>query len=151
MRLVLSLLLAVAWCGAASAQSITLLRPDSTLSQQARQVPVRNTPIRMTLPEPANLVRVVWRPNSAIPDTVTVFERGGRSFLWTPSRAGVATIITDTGLSQNVSVRYDTFPASGLLILILAGGVLFGGAGFALGKLLGAEMPDAHPERRPDT
>lgn len=133
----------------AGAQPITLLRPDTTLDEATRHVPVRNTPIRITLPEPANHVRVIWRPKSAIPDTVTVLETGGTSFLWTPRRAGVATILTDTGIEQNVSVRYDTFPASGLLILILAGGVLFGGAGFALGKLLGAESPA--PERRADT
>jgi len=53
-------------------------------------------------------------------------------------------------VAQNVSVRYAAYPASGIFILIVAGTILFGGAGFAMGKLLSEETPEAL-ERRPDT
>lgn len=103
--------------------------------------PVRGHTTVVTLDSLAETVQVVWRPNSAIPDTVNL-DVSGQSFNWTPTRAGVATMTTSNGTSQNVSVRYDNYPASGIFILIIAGTILFGGAGFAMGKLLGGEMPE---------
>lgn len=99
--------------------------------------PIQGQPVRVTLDTPTSDVKVVWRPNSAIPDTVALSPEG-TSFEWTPSRAGVATVVTPEG-SQNVSVRYSAYPASGIFILIIAATILFGGAGFAMGKLLSDE------------
>ncbi|GAB5536574.1 MAG: hypothetical protein Rubg2KO_28230 [Rubricoccaceae bacterium] len=110
---------------------------------EAPDAPVQGHPVRIILDEPTESVQVVWRPNSAIPDTVSL-DPEGTSFLWTPTRAGVATVITDGG-TQNVSVRYDEFPGSGILVLVLAAGILFGGAGFAMGKLLSGDAPPALP------
>ena len=104
---------------------------------------VQGQPVRITLDQPATDVSVVWRPNSAIPDTVAL-DPAGTSFTWTPTRAGVATVVTPEA-SQNVSVRYSGFPASGIFILIVAGTILFGGAAFAMGKLLGDDGPPALP------
>lgn len=104
---------------------------------------VQGQPVRITLDVPTTDVSVVWRPNSAIPDTVAL-DPTGTQFTWTPTRAGVATVVTPEA-SENVSVRYSGFPASGILILILAGGILFGGAAFAMGKLLGDDPPAALP------
>lgn len=101
--------------------------------------PFQGEPVRITLDAPTESVQVVWRPNSAIPDTVSL-DPSGLSFEWTPTRAGVASIVTPEG-SQNVSVRYRSYPASGIFILIIAGSILFGGAGFAMGKLLGDDGP----------
>ncbi len=103
--------------------------------------PIQGHPTIVTLDSLAESVQVIWRPNSAIPDTVNL-EVTGQSFTWTPLQAGVATMTTSNGTSQNVSVRYDSYPASGIFILIIAGTILFGGAGFAMGKLLGGEMPE---------
>ena len=103
--------------------------------------PVKGHATVVTLDSLAEQVQVVWRPNSAIPDTVTL-DVSGQTFTWTPTHAGVATMTTSNGTSQNVSVRYDSYPASGIFILIIAGTILFGGAGFAMGKLLGGEMPE---------
>ena len=105
--------------------------------------PFQGQPVRITLDQPAEWVKVVWRPNSAIPDTVAL-DPTGTAFEWTPTRAGVASIVTPEG-SQNVSVRYSQYPAAGILILIVAGTVLFGGAGFAMGKLLGDDDEPAAP------
>ena len=102
--------------------------------------PIKGHATVVTLDSLAEQVQVVWRPNSAISDTVTL-DVSGQTFTWTPTQAGVATMITSNGTSQNVSVRYDSYPASGIFILIIAGTILFGGAGFAMGKLFGGEMP----------
>jgi hypothetical protein len=110
---------------------------------EASSFPVQGQPVRVTLDQPTDFVRVVWRPNSAIPDTVTL-DSEGSSFLWTPTRAGVATVLTSNG-EQNVSVRYSSFPGSGILVLVLAGCILFGGAGFAMGKLLSDDEAPALP------
>jgi hypothetical protein len=50
---------------------------------------------------------------------------------WTPSRAGLYVLSTPGGPSQTVSVRFISFPIKGLIILLIAFVVLFGGAGFA--------------------
>lgn len=91
-----------------------------------------------TAPESA---QVVWRPNSAIPDTMDL-GASGTSLTWTPDRAGVATIVTPDG-TKNVSVRYTSLPVLGLFVLVGAGLILFGGAGMAMRALLsGDELPD---------
>lgn len=105
--------------------------------------PIQGHPARITLDQPTTDVKVVWRPNSAIADTV-VLDPTGTSFEWTPTRAGVASIVTPEG-SQNVSVRYSSYPGAGIFILIIAGTILFGGAGFAMGKLLGDDGPVSLP------
>ncbi|MEM1054154.1 MAG: hypothetical protein AAGI52_01405 [Bacteroidota bacterium] len=111
--------------------------------EEAPSQPIQGQPVRVTLDQPTESVQVVWRPNSAIPDTVAL-SPDGATFEWTPSRAGVATVVTPEG-SQNVSVRYSAYPATGIFILILAATILFGGAGFAMGKLLGDEDAPALP------
>lgn len=105
----------------------------------APRFPVQGQPVRVTLDQPTDFVRVVWRPKSALPDTVSLDPQGS-SFLWTPTRAGVATVLTSSG-EQNISVRYESLPGSGILVLVLAGCILFGGAGFAMGKLLSGDEP----------
>ena len=104
----------------------------------------------VTLDSFAEHVQVIWRPNSAISDTVTLHV-SGQTFTWTPTQAGVATMTTSNGTSQNISVRYDSYPASGIFILIIAGTILFGGAGFAMGKLFGGEMPEEGYQMPMDT
>ena len=104
----------------------------------------------VTLDSFAEHVQVIWRPNSAISDTVTLHV-SGQTFTWTPTQAGVATMTTSNGTSQNISVRYDSYPASGIFILIIAGTILFGGAGFAMGKLFGGDDPEEGYQMPMDT
>lgn len=142
-RLALTLLIAATLSFPAAAQIQFEPQPTEP-GGVVPDAPIQGHPVRVTLDEPSEFVQVVWRPNSAIPDTVTL-DPQGTSFLWTPTRAGVATVVTSNG-SKNISVRYDSFPGSGLLVLVLAAAILFGGAGFAMGKLLGDDdLPVSMP------
>lgn len=138
-----TLLAAAALLAAPASAQLTFEPLPAAPGEAAPAQPVQGQPVRITLPGPATSVKVVWRPNSAIPDTVTL-DPTGSSFVWTPTRAGVASVVTPDG-AQNVSVRYASYPSSGILILILAGAILFGGAGFAMGKLLGDDPPPPMP------
>lgn len=138
MPLALTLLAAVALALPVSAQIQFAPQPVQP-GAEAPSAPIQGQPILVTLDEPAESVQVVWRPKSAISDTVTL-DTQGTSFMWTPTRAGVATVVTPNG-SQNISVRYDSFPGSGILVLVLAAVILFGGAGFSMGKLLSGDEP----------
>ena len=54
------------------------------------------------------------------------------------------------GPSRNLSVRFAELPTAGLLVLIVAGLILFGGAAWAMRMLL-SEGPATLPEGRLDT
>jgi hypothetical protein len=154
-RFALLLLLAAALAPTASAQ-FTLTPLPTEEAEEAPAFPIENHPVQITLDAPVDRVEVVWRPNSAVPDTVAL-DATGTSFVWRPTRAGVARIALirgDERIEENVSVRFDSYPGAGIFILIVAGTILFGGAGFAMGKLLGEETPedlDALTEHRADT
>jgi hypothetical protein len=56
---------------------------------------------------------------------------------WTPARPGIATLsVRDDGgstvASRNVAILFSSTPRSGLLVMVLAGALLFGGAGVSL-------------------
>ncbi|HLT46846.1 MAG TPA: hypothetical protein VK002_06420 [Rubricoccaceae bacterium] len=143
----LLLALAAALLAPVAAAQFTLTPLPYEESEEPPEVPIAGRPVQITLDEPVDRVEVVWRPNSAIPDTV-VLDATGTSFVWRPTRAGVARIALvrgDERIEENVSVRYDRYPGSGIFILIIAGTILFGGAGFAMGKLLGEEAPPELP------
>ena len=130
------LLLALALAAGADAQITT--SPD---------VIVRGQPVAVTFAQPTDSLLVTYRPNSGIAFEEVV-PASGATATWTPSRAGVVALATPGGASQNVSVRFDRTPLSGLIILILAGIVLFGGAAYAMRALL---SEDASPDLPLDT
>lgn len=105
----------------------------------------------LTFDAPVNAVITTYRPNSAIPIVDTLVVGGFTSVRWTPERAGVVRIAVPDGPSRNVSVRFSELPTAGLLVLILAGLILFGGAAWAMRKLLSEGPPRTLPEVRPDT
>lgn len=100
---------------------------------------------------PVQTVVVTYRPNSAIPLVDTVTVGGFESIRWTPERAGVVRVSVPGGPSRNLSVRFAALPVAGIVVLILAGLILFGGAAWAMTKLLSGGMPHTLPEVRPDT
>lgn len=116
------------------------------------EAPVRNQPVTVTLDAPADELLVTYRPNSGISVSETV-PVSGTAATWTPSRAGVVALATADGATRNVSVRFDETPISGLLILIVAGLVLFGGAALAMRALLSgpAATTEETMEHWPDT
>lgn len=113
------------------------------LAARAQFVPegalvVRGQPIEVTLPSPTpDTLRVVYRPSAAISHTDVLLTQGAATYTWTPSTAGVVRLAAG-GTAQNVSVRYVRPPLSGIMVLLIAGFILFGGAIYALRKLFEA-------------
>jgi hypothetical protein len=105
----------------------------------------------LTFDAPVESVITTYRPNSAIPIVDTLTVGGFTSVRWTPERAGVVRVSVPGGPSRNLSVRFAALPVSGLFVLIVAGLILFGGAAWAMRKLLSDGPPRTLPEMRPDT
>lgn len=113
---------------------------------------VRGQAVTVSLGAPSDSLVVTYRPNSGISVSETLPVTGSTA-QWVPSRAGVVSLEAADGTSANVSVRFDRTPISGLLILILAGLILFGGAAFAMRALLSGGPPATADsiEHWPDT
>ena len=98
-------------------------------------------------------LRVVYSPNS---ETQTDEEIGRFSsdgtVAWTPGRFGIATLtVTDengeTAAAENVAVLPAETPAGGVLVMIFAGILLFGGAATSLRSVLASGVPDQLPPK----
>lgn len=99
---------------------------------------------------------VVFSPNS---ETQTEAEIGRFSadgtVTWKPSRFGIATLSArdaagDVVAAENVAILFAETPATGVLVMIFAGILLFGSAGFSLRSVLSSgEVPEQ--PRRIDT
>lgn len=113
---------------------------------------VQGQPVTLRFSEPADSVMLTYRPNSDLASTDAVALGGATAYEWTPREAGLVRITTPGGVAQSVGVRFTGLPVSGLLVLVVAGLVLFGGAAFALFTLLGGpEEAAADVEHWPDT
>ena len=124
-----------------AAQPITITPEIAVLDQEAL----------LRFEAPVDTLFVTYRPNSVVAQRDTIRIGGFDSVRWTPKRAGVVRLALPGGANQNISVRFTEAPLSGLLILIGAGLILFGGAIFAMRKLLGSDSPRIMPEDLPDT
>jgi hypothetical protein len=98
-------------------------------------------------------LRVVYAPNS---ETQTVEEIGRLSadgtIAWNPERFGIATLtVTDdagsTVATENVAILPAETPAGGVLVMIFAGILLFGGAGWSLRSVLASGVPEQLPPK----
>ena len=94
---------------------------------------------------------VICSPNS---ETQTEEEIGQFSsdgvITWNPSRFGIATLSArdDQGgivVSENVAVLFAKTPTAGVLVMIFAGVLLFGGAAFSLRSVLKSGVPQHVP------
>ena len=119
--------------------------------------PIVGQEVTITLAEPADALTVTYRPNSGVVKEVTLKAGSpSKAFAWTPDRPGIVKLSAGSA-SKNLSVRFGGFPWSGLLIMLFAAGILFGGAGFAFRILFGSgkegtgEDHDASPMHHPDT
>lgn len=117
--------------------------------------PVAGEPLTINLAEPDTLLIVAYRPNSSVVRRDTLRAAAPTdAFEWTPARAGVVALSTSTG-SRNVSVRFRTFSWRGLIVMLLAGAILFGGVVFAFRVLFreaeSGQSVDVDPASRPDT
>ena len=137
--LLLCALLAVA--AGATAQDIVSVAPDS---------PTRGEVVTVTFSEPVDSVTVVYRPG-AVTAVTEVMTPESATFRFTPERAGVVSV-SSGGASQSLSVRYLGVPVAGLVVMILAGLILFGGATISMRALLAdGDRIEVDPTLFPDT
>ncbi len=85
---------------------------------------------------------VTYHPNSvtAKTDELGVFDVAGKA-TWKPAVSSIVEIVAkgpgkkDKAV-MNIAVRFPSPPISGIVILLLAGTILFGGAGYSLFKAI---------------
>jgi hypothetical protein len=128
---VIALLLSVAFAG--------------TLTLSPEQ-PVHGEPVEVSLAGDAvgDALLVTYRPNSAVVATETLALTDGRT-TWTPTQPGIAVLSVGDGdqtVSRNVSVRFASIPWSGVLVFLGTGLLLFGGATFAMRRMLQVSPDD---------
>lgn len=123
----------------AAAQDIVDVAPDA---------PVRGEPVRVTFSAPADTVRITYRPGAITASSETFTPRSA-TFEFVPARAGVVAVAAG-GTSQNLSVRFQRAPGAGIVVMVLAGLILFGGAIVSLRVLMSGD-PEVDPALRPDT
>lgn len=94
---------------------------------------------------------VVYSPNSetSTEEEIGVVPTTGM-VAWTPSRSGIATVSVrgDDGAvvaSENVAILFAKTPTAGVMVMIFAGLLLFGGAGFSLRSVLRSGVPETAP------
>lgn len=87
-------------------------------------------------------VTATYRPGSSVEHVseVGTTDEGGR-IDWVPEDAGIATVAAQWGedeksASTNVSVRFASTPAGGLIIMIFAGLLLVGGSVVRLSRVV---------------
>jgi hypothetical protein len=143
-----------AWAQAAAAEA-----PAITLTADDER-PVLGQTVRLTVlagatPLSGARVSAVYRPNSSTTSTehLAPTDQAGTVF-WTPSAAGPVNLQAwppsvaegaAPAVTVAVAVRYGGFPLSGLVIMLLAGALLLGGAAFGMTMLLRTPPDDAEP------
>ncbi|WP_420454499.1 hypothetical protein [Rubrivirga sp.] len=125
-----------------AAQDVVSITPDQ---------PTRGETVTVTFDAPADSVTVTYRPG-AITATTETFTPGSTTFEFEPSRAGVVSVAAAGGTGRSLSVRFRGAPLSGIVVMVLAGLVLFGGATLALRALLSdGHRIEMDPTAMPDT
>jgi hypothetical protein len=139
-------------CLAAALVAVAAAAPLAALEiQAADERPLKGAPVRLTVTEgtaPAAGARIeaVYRPNSSTSSTeaLPAADSAGTVF-WTPRAAGPVRLSAwPAGAGEGgppaaqltVAVRYGSFPPAGLLIMVVAGVLLLGGAAFGMIMLL---------------
>ena len=119
--------------------------------------PVEGELVTVTLDKPARELIITYRPNSSVirRDTLRA-DAPATAFTWTPEQAGVVALAAGDA-TRNVSVRFRGWSWGGILVMIFAAGILFGGATFAFRTMFRDEEEDStmdydsSPLRHPDT
>ena len=94
---------------------------------------------------------VIYSPNSETQteEKIGRFSSGG-AMIWNPTRFGIATLSArnDEGMAvatENVAILFAETPGSGVLVMLFAGLLLFGGAGLSLRSVLRSGVPQHVP------
>jgi hypothetical protein len=87
-------------------------------------------------------LKVIYRPNSATERKVFVgtFSESG-TLAWKPQSPGITTLEAQDQAgkkvaSKNVASKFPSTPVSGVVVMLLAGMLLFGGASYSLSRAL---------------
>jgi hypothetical protein len=119
--------------------------------------------ITLTFSVPVDTLTVTYRPNSSVAKTeILVNDPPATSMAWSSKEPGlVALHYVDKsgdslqGVNRNLSVRFSGVSASGIVVMVLAGIILFGGATTAFRTMFREQeegRPDVFdPEEVPDT
>ena len=103
--------------------------------QLSSDTPAVGDQVTITVAEPVSEWKATYRPNSGVVEEVSSKLDGpSTTFTWTPDRAGIVQLSAGSA-TRNVSVRFSSFPVLGMIIMLIAAGVLFGGAAFAFRML----------------
>jgi hypothetical protein len=122
--------------GVAGAAELVVDNPSPVRGQQTF---VRLTGVDDAIGWQAN---VTYRPNSQTSQTKPLGAFGADAKLvWLPTDSCIAQIKATspdgkTSVSTNAAVRFPSPPISGIVILLVAGLILFGGAGYSLAKAM---------------
>jgi hypothetical protein len=124
--------------------------------------PVRDRGVHVTVtrdgaPAAGVVVEVHYRPNSQTTsvETLPLTDEAGTTE-WRPSDAGIVTLVArwpdseEILTTRNVAVRFGGFPGEGILVLLVAGVLLFGGAVLGFVRLL-RPPPHVPVEEPPST
>jgi len=121
----------------------------------SNEQPIAGELVMIRLDQPESQLVIAYRPNSSVVRRDTLIANTPTAeFEWTPEDAGVVSLSTASA-SRNVSVRFRGFSWEGLIVMLLAGGILFGGVVFAFRVLFSERASgqgiDEDPTMRPDT
>ncbi|MBW3565297.1 MAG: hypothetical protein KY459_11270 [Acidobacteria bacterium] len=120
--------------------------------------PLFGEPVTVTVaddgvPVGSATVSAEYRPNSRtmVAEAIGTTDASG-NVEWTPSDAGLVRLTAiaagseEAIASKAVSVRYVSFPIEGILTMLIAGIILFGGAGLGMSILMREEkIPEEEP------
>jgi hypothetical protein len=88
------------------------------------------------VPEMVDQVIITYQPDApAIQRVETILGGGTQDVVWRPQHPGVVRIEA-AGVTKEVSVRFDGVPLSGVLIMLIAGTILLGGAIWSMRQLM---------------
>lgn len=137
-----------------------IARASIEVSNQKPEVGERLT---LTFPVPVDTLTVTYRPNSSVSKTeVVAINPPATSVEWASKEAGLVALAymdktqeDPQRVSKNMSVRFQGVSGSGIVVMLFAGVVLFGGAATAF-RTLFREQDEGRPnvfdpEEMPDT
>lgn len=130
--------IAIAWATAATAAE-----PAKPAIKSSQRFPVAGVATSLETPPEADEIKAVYSPSSRVESTQTIKvekltpPKPGKPYLtaWIPERAGVVTV-TAGKASRNISVRFDGIPVGGIIIMVIAGLILFGGVFVSMKSIL---------------